>query len=113
MAFTEAMDPNVNGSSTMGIKKSVVLITHEPSPRSNTAASSRDSFPTSKAGKKDFLNSEWRMVSKTAGEILQPQPAPWLYCVSFTCSMPVNLSTYSLFQIKMTPWQKEKSKVST
>lgn len=26
------------------------------------------------------------MVPKTLGDILQPQPAPWLYCVSRTSS---------------------------
>src|SRR5688572_20630370 len=94
MAFTEAIDPNKKGSSTMGMKKSVVLTMQVPSPRSNTAASSLDSFPTRSEEKVAFLNSECRMVSNIAGEILQPQPAPWLNWVSLTCSMCVNLSTY-------------------
>ena len=46
MAFAAAMRPNVCGSSTMGMKKSVVLTIAVPSPKSTTAASSLVSFPT-------------------------------------------------------------------
>jgi hypothetical protein len=42
----------------MGIKKSVVLTMHVPSPKSNTAASSFDSLPTSKEGKFAFGKAE-------------------------------------------------------
>ena len=40
IAFAEAMRPNSYGSSTIGIKKSVVDISADPSPKSYTAASS-------------------------------------------------------------------------
>ena len=50
MALVAAIRPKVMGSSTMGIKKSVVLTMPVPSPRSNTAASSRVSFPTISPG---------------------------------------------------------------
>ncbi len=42
IAFTDAIDPKVNGSSTIGMKKSVVLMTQVPSSISKTAASSFD-----------------------------------------------------------------------
>ena len=50
MALAAAMRPKVWGSSTMGMKKSVVLMMPVPSPRSTTAASSLVSLPTSKDG---------------------------------------------------------------
>ncbi|CSS83901.1 Uncharacterised protein [Shigella sonnei] len=81
MALVAAMRPKSKGLSTIGIKKSVVLITLVPLPRSYTAASSRVSLPTSKFGSTNFACSLCRMVSNTFGEILQPQPAPWLYWV--------------------------------
>ncbi len=50
IAFVAAIRPKVKGSSTIGIKKSVVLSTEVPLPRSNAAASSFVLFPTSNAG---------------------------------------------------------------
>ena len=79
MAFTEAIAPKSNGSSTIGMKKSVVLMMAVPLPRSNTAASSLVWLPTSREGKKLLSVDLLRMVSSTLGEILQPHPAPWLY----------------------------------
>src|SRR5205085_7571166 len=88
IAFTDAIEPNVNASSTIGMKKSVVLTMQSPLPRSNTAASSFDSLPTSNPGNRGWLTSEWSMHSSTAGEILQPQPAPWEYWVSLIIVRP-------------------------
>ncbi len=48
MALAAAIRPNEKGSSTMGIKKSVVLIIPVPSPKSYTAASSLLSLPTNR-----------------------------------------------------------------
>jgi hypothetical protein len=76
MAFTEAIAPKINGSSTIGMKKSVVLIIHVPSPKSKTAASSFDSFPTRRLANAVLGVSECKIESSTAGEILHPHPAP-------------------------------------
>ena len=47
MALVAAIRPNVCGSSTSGVKKSMVVTTASSSDTRQTAASSRDSFPTS------------------------------------------------------------------
>ncbi len=52
-----AMRPKVKESSTISIKKFVILIISLP-------------------------NDDARIVLNTLGEILQPQPYPWLYLVS-------------------------------
>ena len=58
-------------------------MTPEPSPKSKTAASSRLSLPTIKLGCENLGSFDVKILSKTLGDILHPQPAPWLYCVSF------------------------------
>jgi hypothetical protein len=70
----------IEGSSTIGMKKSVVDTTPRSSSMAYTAASSREALPTQfrvqvlrpAAGENHFQH---------LGEILQPQPAPWLYWV--------------------------------
>ena len=89
MAFTAAICPKAKASSTMGMKKSVVLMMPVPSPRSKTAASSLLSCPTSRPGKLPAAPELCRICSSTAGAILQPQPAPWLYWVRRTGSVSV------------------------
>jgi hypothetical protein len=46
IAFAAAMAPKSYGSSTTGVKKSVVTISARPPPRSRTAASSGSARPT-------------------------------------------------------------------
>ncbi|AHG86629.1 hypothetical protein F544_14010 [Bibersteinia trehalosi USDA-ARS-USMARC-190] len=53
-----------------------------PLPISYTAASSAVSFPTNKLGSKKGSSWLCKMVPNALGDILQPQPAPWLYWVS-------------------------------
>src|SRR4051794_9050730 len=50
MALVAAIRPNVCGSSTSGVKKSMVVTTASSSDTRQTAASSRDSFPTISCG---------------------------------------------------------------
>src|SRR5690554_8032268 len=69
------------------MKKSVVLTIPRSSSRPNTAASSRLLFPTQSC---EYAGAGWllaRISSSTWGEILQPQPAPWLYSVKRTVSV--------------------------
>src|SRR5665647_121004 len=76
IALALAMRPNSKGSSTIGIKKSVVDINAIPFSRSYTAASSLLLLPTKRfllSGKARLL---FKISSKTEGDILQPQPAP-------------------------------------
>ena len=80
-ALVAAMRPKSKGSSTIGMKKSVVLIIDVPLPKSYTAASSLVSLPTRRFGSINGAISVCKISSKTLGDILQPQPAPWLYCV--------------------------------
>ena len=68
--------PKSSGSSTIGIKKSVVLTMPVPSPKSTTAASSLSSLPTIRFGKLKVVACFFKIVSNTFGAILQPQPAP-------------------------------------
>ena len=82
MAFTEAIRPKSAASSTMGIKKSVVLTIPVPSPKSTTAASSLSSFPTIRLEKEGTAICFFKIVSNTLGAILQPHPAPCEYCVN-------------------------------
>src|SRR5690606_11032512 len=86
MALVPAMRPKSKASSTMGEKKSVVLIRQRPSPRSYTAASSRVPYPTSRCGSGGRGAALCRIFSSSAGAILQPQPAPWLRVVRRTGS---------------------------
>ena len=75
-AFADAIFPNSYASSTIGMKKSVVLMSAVPFPKSYTAASSRELFPTMRfpvCGKASFV---CKMASSIDGEILHPHPAP-------------------------------------
>src|SRR5690606_5651938 len=81
MALVAAMRPKSKGSSTMGMKKSVVETTPRSSSSAYTAASSREALPTHSFGSRFCAPLPARIVSSTLGEILQPQPAPWLYWV--------------------------------
>src|SRR3989344_263872 len=81
MALVAAMRPKSNGSSTMGMKKSVVDTTPRSSSSAYTAASSRDALPTHRRGSRFWAPLPARITSSTLGLILQPQPAPWLYWV--------------------------------
>mmetsp|Transcript_83948 Transcript_83948/g.140093 ORF Transcript_83948/g.140093 Transcript_83948/m.140093 type:complete len:213 (+) Transcript_83948:723-1361(+) len=76
MALVAAMRPKSCGSSTMGMKKSVVLMRPWPSPRSYTAASSFVPRPTSSRGSACSGPVLESILSSTLGEILQPQPPP-------------------------------------
>src|SRR5690606_15315597 len=63
------------------MKKSVVDTTPRSSSMAYTAASSFEALPTHSRGSRCWAPLPARMVSSTWGEILQPQPAPWLYWV--------------------------------
>ena len=80
-----AMRPKSNGSSTTGMKKSVVAIKACWSLSKYTAASSEVSMPTSNCGgsAKPFMFE--RMSRSTPGAILQPQPPPWASEVNRGC----------------------------
>jgi hypothetical protein len=84
--------PKRNGSSTIGVKKSVVEINPLPFPKSITAASSLFSLPTINLGSL-IPALPAKILSRTSGEILQPQPAPGLNCVSLIFSI-YNLSYF-------------------
>ena len=76
IAFAEAIRPKLKGSSTIGIKKSVVEISAVPLPISNTAASSLLWLPTINLSLSGIAILPFKITSNTCGEILQPQPAP-------------------------------------
>src|SRR3954469_4754376 len=83
MALVAAMRPKSNGSSTIGVKKSVVAMSAWLSFNRYTAASSAVSVPTSRSlGSAPFKPLAARISERTAGAILQPHPPPWLYSVS-------------------------------
>src|ERR1700712_955649 len=71
------MRPKSNGSSTMGMKKSVVAITACSSLRRYTAASSDVSVPTSNWLYAAADGDRARRFARTPGAILQPHPPPW------------------------------------
>src|SRR5690554_4662046 len=98
MALVAAIRPKSKGSSTMGIKKSVVEITARSSSRAYTAASSREALPTHSLGSSFWVPLLAKIVDSTCGEILQPQPAPWLYWVK-----RIELDIMILFD-KRTTW---------
>ncbi|MNT31172.1 hypothetical protein D3C72_1669970 [compost metagenome] len=81
MALVAAIRPKSKGSSTIGMKKSVVETTPRSSSMAYTAASSREALPTQSFGSRFCAPLPARITSSTWGEILQPQPAPWLYWV--------------------------------
>src|SRR5574343_722209 len=99
MALVAAIRPKSKGSSTIGIKKSVVDTTPRASSIAYTAASSREALPTHSRGSRFCKPLPATITSRSFGEILQPQPAPWLYCVkrigSVICSVISNLAGFT------------------
>src|SRR5258708_22338 len=81
MALVAAMRPKSYGSSTIGVKKSVVATMAWLSFSRNTAASSLVSMPTSRSFGRVRSGVRARISESTAGAILQPQPPPWLNSV--------------------------------
>src|SRR5512144_3362615 len=81
MALVAAMAPKSNGSSTIGMKKSVVATIACVSLIRYTAASSDVSMPTRRSRGGMPGRDLPRISSRTPGAILQPQPPPWLNCV--------------------------------
>ena len=76
-ALVAAMRPNSYGSSTMGMKKSVVATSAWLSFRRYTAASSEVSMPTINSGGMTAPAPLCcRICDSTPGAILQPQPPP-------------------------------------
>src|SRR5262245_30529211 len=72
------MAPKSNGSSTIGMKKSVVAMIAWSSLMRYTAASSLVSMPTSRSGGISPRPPDFAMLcSSTAGASLQPHPPPW------------------------------------
>src|SRR3990167_4795824 len=78
------MRPKSNGSSTIGMKKSVVAMIACWSFRRYTAASSLVSVPTSRLAYGNFSFASPRICCSSAGAILQPQPPPCDNWVNFT-----------------------------
>ncbi len=71
------MRPKSKGSSTIGMKKSVVATRACWSFSRQTVASSEVSVPTIRLAKAPAAGMPARMSRSTAGAILQPQPPPW------------------------------------
>src|SRR5215472_11739589 len=78
------MRPKSNGSSTTGMKKSVVATSAWVSLSRQTAASSEVSVPTIRSAKAAVAGMPFRMSCRTAGASLQPQPPPWARLVRRT-----------------------------
>src|SRR6267154_4539063 len=76
MALVAAMRPKSYGSSTIGMKKSVVATSACSSLSRYTAASSDVSTPTSSSGGTGMRALVRRISESNAGAILQPQPPP-------------------------------------
>src|SRR5574337_251266 len=81
------MRPKSKGSSTMGVKKSVVATRACWSLRRYTAASSAVSVHTSRSGGRRPAGTRRISSASTAGAILQPHPPPWENRVSLMASM--------------------------
>src|SRR5213594_2527281 len=86
-ALVAAMRQKSYGSSTIGMKKSVVATTACSSFRRYTAASSPVSIPTSSAGSRYWLGTLARISASAAGAILQPHPPPDVKLVNRTSDM--------------------------
>ena len=71
------MRPKSKGSSTTGMKKSVVATRAWVSLSRQTAASSEVSVPTIRLAKAAVAGMPFRIDCRTAGASLQPQPPPW------------------------------------
>ncbi|KAG1483569.1 hypothetical protein G6F54_013529 [Rhizopus delemar] len=76
-ALVAAMRPKSNGSSTIGMKKSVVATIAWRSSRRYTAASSLVSRPPSSSAGAGSAGIPRSSSESTPGAILQPQPPPW------------------------------------
>src|SRR5688572_19087718 len=83
------MRPNSYGSSTIGMKKSVVATSACVSFRRYTAASSHDSVPTRRFGNALVAGALARISLSNAGVSLQPQPPPCASCVSLTAAVSI------------------------
>ena len=83
------MRPKVRGSSTMGMKKSVVEMMPVPSPKSTTAASSLVSLPMIRFSNTSDRSTPDKISWSTAGDNLQPQPAPCENWVNRIVSMRI------------------------
>ena len=92
-ALAAAMRPKTNGSSTTGVKKSTVSTMASVEDSRYTAASSRVSCPTRAHGSW-VRGRRRRTCARSAGRILQAQPAPWDSVVSRTWSGPDMLVSY-------------------
>ena len=76
IALVAAIRPKSKGSSTIGMKKSVVAMSACSSFSKYTAASSDVSIPTINAGGTGKPVDFFKISAKTPGAILQPQPPP-------------------------------------
>src|SRR4051794_27474456 len=85
-AFVAAIRPNVYGSSTSGVKKSMVCTTASSSDTRHTAASSSVSFPTMSCAEATCGIPASTSRSEPAGS-LHAQPAPWESWVRRTVSV--------------------------
>src|SRR6185312_13537776 len=90
-AFVAAIRPNVYGSSTSGVKKSIVCTTATSSEMRQTAASSRPSWPTMSCADSTRGRPASTSRSEPAGS-LQAQPAPWESSVKRTVSVAISVS---------------------
>src|SRR5580693_4651157 len=75
-ALVAAIRPKSNGSSTIGMKKSVVETIAWDSFKRNTAASSEVSLPTRRSGWVPPPGMSFSNSASTPGAILQPHPPP-------------------------------------
>src|SRR3954447_7304877 len=82
IALVAAIRPNVYGSSTTGVKKSIVVTSATSSETRHTAASSRDSLPTSRSGGRTAAGIPASTADSEPAGSLQAQPAPWESSVS-------------------------------
>src|SRR3954466_14825484 len=90
------MRPHSNGSSTIGVKKSVVTTMARSWRSRYTAASSLVSRPTSRAGSRGASprpRTSPSTVRRSAGDSLHAQPAPCENAVSRTDSVVVTAPT--------------------
>src|SRR5579863_1678327 len=92
-ALAAATCPNRNGSSTMGVKKSVVCTIARSGVRRYTPASSLVSYPTNTFGSTCF-GRERSTESRILGLSLAAQPAALAMVVSFTVSAKLPPSEY-------------------
>src|SRR5436305_6993867 len=85
MAFAAAIRPKVYGSSTTGVKNSIVVTRAMSSEIRHTAASSSDSLPTSSSGGRAAAGIAASTSESEPAGSLQAQPAPWESSVSRIC----------------------------